>query len=544
MCKLPLEDFPRPHLVVQDDSAGIWVNVKQARTRGLWKRDEYPRVSVGDVIEVSGIIDRGGFAATILPTEINVVGKTILPVPESAIDGDFFRGGCQGRRVTVDGVVQDVRHVDDSGWILALARRGRRFFALVPTALIGKDCSRLVDAEVRMSGVATSTFNTRGQFDHPRVLIASADDFTIEAAAPSDPFNVATVDLAELGHHSPPVPTDHRIRVNGVVTQSQSDGRLTVQQGRIGVRVQALEAVAVRPGDRVEIAGFIDRSRDFASLKAAVVRKVGTGSPPLPIVVTPREIIEVLVGAIDAGEMAQPGDYDGCLIQCSGQVGDIQRSAAGVLVTLLADENPLEVLIDRHLLPLPQSVETGCRLSATGVLEINLQPPFERLATDSDSDAKRVERLTLLPRSAADLVVTKPAPWWNARRLAIAAGALACVLLAAIAWVGLLRRRVAIETARATREVRSRHDAEIEFEASIRERNRLAANLHDTLLQTLGGAGFQLDTCRRAVARDDLADTSSHLDVARRMLKHAASELRGSVWALRTTPLAGRSFAE
>jgi signal transduction histidine kinase len=395
-----------------------------------------------------------------------------------------------------------------------------------------------------MSVVATSTFNTRGQFNHPRVLIASVDDFTIEAAAPSDPFNVATVDLAKLGHHFPRVPTDHRIRVNGAVTQSQSDGRLTVQQGRIGVRVQALEAGGVRPGDRVEIAGFIDRSRDFASLKAAVVRKVGTGSPPEPIVVTPREIIEVLVAAIDTGEMAQPGDYDGCLIQCSGQVGDIQRSAAGILITLLADEIPLEVLIDRHLLPLPQSVEPGCWLSATGVLEINLQPPFERLATDSDSEAKRVQRLTLLPRSAADLVVTKPAPWWNAQRLAIAAAALACVLLAAVAWVGLLRRRVAIETARATREVRRRHDAEIEFEASIRERNRLAANLHDTLLQTLGGAGFQLDTCRRAVARDDLADTSSHLDVARRMLKHAASELRGSVWALRTTPLAGRSFAE
>jgi len=34
-----------------------------------------------------------------------------------------------------------------------------------------------------------------------------------------------------------------------------------------------------------------------------------------------------------------------------------------------------------------------------------------------------------------------------------------------------------------------------------------------------------------------------HLDVAHRMVKHAAEELRGSVWALRTTPAAG-SFIE
>jgi signal transduction histidine kinase len=91
--------------------------------------------------------------------------------------------------------------------------------------------------------------------------------------------------------------------------------------------------------------------------------------------------------------------------------------------------------------------------------------------------------------------------------------------------------------------MQKRRDAAVEFEASLRERNRLAANLHDTLLQSLAGAGFQLDTCRRAVARQDLGDTSDHLDVARRMLKHAVGELRGSVWALRTMPMAGQSFS-
>jgi hypothetical protein len=38
---------------------------------------------------------------------------------------------------------------------------------------------------------------------------------------------------------------------------------------------------------------------------------------------------------------------------------------------------------------LPQYLEPGCWLSATGILEISLQPPFERLATaDGDLESK------------------------------------------------------------------------------------------------------------------------------------------------------------
>ena len=128
-------------------------------------------------------------------------------------------------------------------------------------------------------------------------------------------------------------------------------------------------------------------------------------------------------------------------------------------------------------------------------------------------------------------------------RLAVALAGLAALLLGSLTWIGLLRRQVAAQSARLAGEMQKRRDAAVEFQASLRERNRLAANLHDTLLQSLAGAGFQLDTCRRAVVRQDLADTSEHLDVARRMLKHAVGELRGSVWALRTMPMAGQSFS-
>jgi signal transduction histidine kinase len=92
--------------------------------------------------------------------------------------------------------------------------------------------------------------------------------------------------------------------------------------------------------------------------------------------------------------------------------------------------------------------------------------------------------------------------------------------------------------------MRSRRDAAIEFDATLRERSRLAANLHDTLLQALAGSVLQIDLCRRSLAGRRVEAAGDQLDVAKRMVKHAADDLRNSVWALRTAPLAGRSLPD
>ena len=91
--------------------------------------------------------------------------------------------------------------------------------------------------------------------------------------------------------------------------------------------------------------------------------------------------------------------------------------------------------------------------------------------------------------------------------------------------------------------MRSRRDAAVEFNATLKERNRLAANLHDTLLQTLGGIGFQLDACEGSRGQDE-DDAKVHFDVARRMVNHATSELHSSVWAMRSLPIRQQSFPE
>jgi signal transduction histidine kinase len=139
--------------------------------------------------------------------------------------------------------------------------------------------------------------------------------------------------------------------------------------------------------------------------------------------------------------------------------------------------------------------------------------------------------------------VVRPARWWTPGRLAALLGVVAAALLAALAWTLTLRRRLRIQTQRLTTEMRSRRDAAVEFAATLQERNRLAANLHDTLLQTLGGIGFQLDACEGS-RRQDEDDARTHFDVARRMVNHATSELHNAVWAMRSLPIKERSFPD
>ena len=151
--------------------------------------------------------------------------------------------------------------------------------------------------------------------------------------------------------------------------------------------------------------------------------------------------------------------------------------------------------------------------------------------------------MTILPRTAADITVLAKPSWWSPQRLRVLLGSVATTLVGALVWVWLLRRQVAMTTHRLAAEMRSRRDANVEYQATIGERNRLAANLHDTLLQTLGGIGYQLDACEAGgLLKPD--GPRLHFDVARRMVNHANGELQRSVWAMRSLPISEQSLSQ
>lgn len=531
----------RSKLTIQDGPRGMWVSIApESLMHQRWQgsQETLDRLAVGDSIEIEGELDPGGFAPKLLARDMRRCGSAPIPAAIESDDERFFSGADECCRITTEGVVQGFRQ-DSSHWLLQLERGGRRFEARVPRKAVVNPSATLVDGTVRLTGVAVAAFNARGELLHPRIMVMGSDDVTVVTPPPRAPFEAGKVPLSEIATFKMKPDFGHRLRTQGVVNYVFSGG-FFIQDGPSGIRVETADPVAVAINDHIEVAGFLDRRRHAAGLQQALVRIVGQGVAHEPLEVTPAEILERFEAARRGGTMANPGDCDGCLVSFPARVADVQRTPEGGRFLLASADVDVTVMarMDPDTFAHIGWIRPDSMVNVTGLLQIEAEPPnviWSELA---------IKSFTIGLRSPRDVQVLVSPSWWTARRLTTVVAGLSFIFVASLAWVAMLQRQVRRQAARITLELQGRRDAAVEFYATLRERSRLAANLHDTVLQTLAGVLLQLDVCRRSLIalRDDAA--GSQLDVAARMVHHAATDLRGSVWALRTQPMAGRSFTE
>ena len=529
------------YLCIQDDGAGLWL--RYASLDGSMQ-EVVDKVTTGEAVEVTGVLDRGAYAPTIEFTELARLGPAELPQPLPTDGGRLWTGADNGVRVHLDAVVQGL--VDDGGrWKLIIESDSRRLVAwLTRTAAVGS-LESLMDAEVRMVGVVGAIRNTRGEFLRPGLLIADADDVTVIRPPGPAPFASPSVPLESIGQYRREPNGGHRIRTSGIVTMSDPGRFFYIQDGLHGVRVESAQQGELIPGDRVDVAGFIHMRRGLGELTSAIYRRTAGGDPPPPVPVQPDEIVSVNVRARTAGRVARPCSYHGCLVKSTATLVEIAAPTAGRCRMLLAaDDSILSAILPADAYPRLSGLVPGSRLAVTGIAELDLDADDDEVLV-ADPEAARVG---LLVRSADDVVVVQAAPLWTSQRLATALALVVGFLGLAGGWVVSLRKQVAAQAARLAAEMQSRHDAAIEHTAAMRERSRLSANLHDTVLQTVTGIGFQLRLCQKMEDRGEPksapTETGSSLGVARRMVEHAIQQLRGNIWALHMAPSDGQSFAD
>lgn len=541
--------------IMQDGDSGIFVYPRLARDEGVWKGDDdvFGSLCPGSEVEITGVTRQGGFAPVILPYAVTRLGKAPLPAAEPSNPGRFFRGLDDCRRVEVRGVVQGFWKRPPLGMVLVLDANPGRFMARLP--LEAWDiCEGLVEAEVRLRGVAMAAFNTRGELLMPSVFVNALSDLTVERPSGNAPFEAPKVPLSEVGGYRSDLCGKFRLHVEGVVTYAErvqisflddavwpyrslqgvapeQGCMFFVHDGETGLRVQTRQPMDLAPGDRVAVAGFVDRTRAVSGLSEAVVRKLGREKPPAPLRVSAVQIVEANEFALYNGVMAEPGDFDGALVTCEATLTEDIRMDNGTRVLRLKKsgfsfEATLRGPQDASL----PALRAESELSLTGVVVLDLWHP-------NDLSTLTRPQVELLLRSADDVVVLRQPSWWTVPRLLTALAVLMSVIIAGAVWVWLLHRRMRETTSRLTQEMHGRREAAIESAVTLRERNRLAANLHDTLLQTLGGIGFQLAACQKGGAA-----ARPQLDVARRMVSHASDELRNSVWTLRSLQVHGQRF--
>lgn len=503
--------------VVNDETAGVYVSGKTEVERKLGAR-----------VEVTGVTAPGGYAPIVELENVRELGAGELPPARPTSVAELSSGLFDCQRVEVLGVVQAASYAPEYGMMsLYLATvSGSLSVDVMPAG--PDEGTRFVDAEVTVRGVGFPIFNPRAELMGVRVRAGSLSDVTVVRPAPADPFATPFIRLDTLMPFSTEGVSLHRRRVAGVVTVSRPSGRFYLQDGGHAVRVRTRPQWTPSVGDTVEVAGFVETREFFAGLENAVVRSIAPNGPaPAPKRVVPSQILDYNT-SLPAG---QP-DYDGVLVSLRGTLKSMESGGReGSCLYLESDGVLVPVELGADTLRSSAELRVDSELEVTGVCVVsysNLRPVL---------NFSKAVAFRLLLRAPEDVVVVRLASWWTARRLlwllSGSAGLLAIVLL----WNMQLRRRVERRTARLAEEMRARLTAE----SRIGERTRLAAELHDSLAQSLTGVALQLQAAELARAQAP-EEIQQHVALARELLDSSREEVRRCVWDLRSQVLDQRDL--
>jgi len=426
-------------LFVQDESAGIYVNIARSLIKGVMPR-EYPRptVSLGSEIEITGVADPGGYSPIILPQTLTVLGSKPLPTPLPMDPDAFFEGVEDSQFVEAIGIVEDVAEQDDH-WRLSLDHHSRPFLASIVKTAITSNPRDLVNATVRVRGATSSMSNTRGEFLLPWVFVEQADWLEVVTPRPHAPFESPKLPLERLARFHAPARGGGMVRTEGTVIHLVTDdlaGReIYLQDGASGLRVTTRSTEGVAVGDRLEVAGFVRRDGHVAGLAHAVVRRIASGPPPEPFLVAPETIEAVNMQAVRASVNAVPGDYNGCLIRFPARLVDFQAGKYWGTLVLSTGSTTVAAEVTPEACDRIRAAPSGAEVAVTGVA---------RMAWDLDPldwPNREPRHLSLIIRSADDVAILREPSPFTPRRLALLLGTAIAALAVTGGWVWSLRRR-------------------------------------------------------------------------------------------------------
>jgi signal transduction histidine kinase len=318
------------------------------------------------------------------------------------------------------------------------------------------------------------------------------------------------------------------------VTLSRPGEFFYLQNGSRGVRVYTQEPDTLPVGTGVAVSGFIEFQHPFAEVSQAVFRVVDRAERIVPIPITRQQVL----GNFSGYQTTAAVDVDGSLVMLDGRLLQMEPMEHGTRLFVQSGGAVTAAEIGSEMSAGPLSMlRQGSEVRLTGVCATELSSSWPA------QDIPRITGFRLLLRTPDDIVVTHLASWWTAEHLWKALTGLFAVFVLALIWALYLRRKVDQERSALVAKEHASEAARAEFAATIRERERLAADLHDTLEQALTGVAFQLETMNRL--REHPPELSHrHLFLARQILSGSREDVRRSVWNLRSNVLEGRLLRE
>lgn len=483
---------------LNDGKLGIYVT----------KSGEGQKLTSGDRVLVEGVLRQGGFSPWIKPQRLTTLGRGAMPEPRPVPFSVLASGAADNQWVEIEGVVRAVQVLAPPDFVgVDIAMSGGNLRVLVNYSA-GTPFESLVDAAVRVRGVAAVNVDAHKRVVEPSFRVAAFSDITVLRPGEPDPFAQPVVPLERLMRFSIEEPVRHRVRTRGVVTRRLSDTSLFVREAGIGLKIEMTGAQAFRPGETIEAAGFPMMVEGMAVLQHATCRSVGVASPPAPAQPTLTELLA--------------GTHNSDLVRVRARLVDWVVAGENITLVFQAGDQLFKGLLS---LPAGRASALPAKNSLVDVTGICVIDELE------DIWFYRPRSFIVLVTEPADLELVQAPPWWTPERLWRALAITGLVLLAAAGWVWALRRQV--ERKRAVIEQQTRHAAALE------ERSRIARELHDTLEQGLTGLSLQMKAMET-----DLGGTShpvrERLQFARQMLRQSRALARNAIREMRAENVPGR----
>lgn len=474
---------PNGAIVLQDDTTATYFRGQNETT-----------LRIGDEVAVKGVTTPGKYLPGIEQATYEKLGHRELPPAVPATYADFVTGRYFFRRVVVEGIVQAVTAtVDETRSILWLAMGPDLLEVRICTA--PQEGQSLVDSKVRIECVASGAVNQRRQLVQPIAWVHDWSGLEVSEPAPQE-NEVPKITGSKLLAFDALGKNGHRVRVAGTVTAAFSDGEVFLRDETASLRLQVSPPPALPVGTLIEVIGFPKMQRFSASLINASLIRQEPGPEPTPAFVPLRELLS--------------GAHDNELVTVTGVLSGAFRAERGDVLVLQENDRTLRA----QVLPLDELPPTGARVRITGICQVE--------SNTASGVESRPRSATLRARQTGDVVVLGAPSWWTAQRLALVIGVLLLTVLLASFWIAALRRQVRRQTQALRRQ--------IEHEATLEERQRIAREFHDTLEQGLTGLALRLE----GVQARGIDEKNGHLlSASRRLISQIQVETRSLVSELR-----------
>ena len=440
----------------------------------------------GQVLSVEGTRLPGLFIGGIIASKTEVIGSTPLPPPRSVNLQELSSGRFHYQLVAMEGIGRSVKREGETSAVLRLAVPGGIISVRLDQAQ--GDLDYMVDAELRVTGLAAGGIDDRRRLVDPYLVAVLPEGVEVLEDAPGSP-PVATVAGILKGWEMPA----HRVAIRGTALSPVLDDAVFIRDATGTMKVTPDVRVNVEAGMEVEVLGFPERGRFSPFLDGAEVRAGGSVELPHMTVVDGKNITSA---ALDADLVAAEGTLTG--------TNPHVLSLAGKEIRVVP---PPGVAIP---------VETGSKVRLTGIWQVT--------STETGGYNATPSAFSLLLRSADDVEVLSAPPWWTPGRLGILLAVISAAALLALVWATILR----IQVSKQVRLI----EAKTQREAVAEERQRIAREFHDTLEQELAGLSIRLDA---ALPRVPDEKASGLLTQLRTLLIRMQTETRDFILDLRET---------